>query len=169
MPSNAFVGSDGSLAPSGNPWTPPEENGTGGQEAYPFRNFWSVEGGLDEVLFAIPSREQADILVTAFFKYVDPLYPIIPENLFRSRFEEFWALPPIDRYATPELVHAKGFVRKCSHDGIEANSTQHGSLYSSLCSLRATYMCKTQQQLTSRPFRRRTYHAATGLCASSRS
>ncbi|GIZ41237.1 hypothetical protein CKM354_000455000 [Cercospora kikuchii] len=97
MPSNAFVGSDGSLAPSGNPWTPPEENGTGGQEAYPFRNFWSVEGGLDEVLFAIPSREQADILVTAFFKYVDPLYPIIPENLFRSRFEEFWALPPIDR------------------------------------------------------------------------
>jgi hypothetical protein len=98
LANNSLVGpNDGAPAPPGTSWTVPSENANRGSEAYPFRNFWSAEGGLDEVLFALPSRERAEILVTSFFKYVDPLYPIIPENQFRSRFEEFWALPPSDR------------------------------------------------------------------------
>jgi hypothetical protein len=99
LTNNGLVGPADRLRPlSGNPWTPPEDHSNRESEAYPFRNFWSVEGGLDEVLFALPSRDRAELLVMSFFKYVDPLYPVVPENLFRSRFEEFWALAPSERY-----------------------------------------------------------------------
>jgi hypothetical protein len=82
-------------------------NGTGNNitsnepESYPFRNFWSIGGSIDEVLFALPSKQEADALVDAFFKYIDPSYPIISEALFRSRFEEFWALALCEKYVQP--------------------------------------------------------------------
>lgn len=81
-----------------------DANGSGnnipsnGPEIYPFRNFWSIGGSIDEVLFALPPKHQADVLVNAFFKYIDPSYPIVSEALFRSRYEEFWALAPYERY-----------------------------------------------------------------------
>jgi hypothetical protein len=81
-----------------------DANGSGnnipsnGPEIYPFRNFWSIGGSIDEVLFALPPKQQADVLVNAFFKYIDPSYPIVSEALFRSRYEEFWALAPYERY-----------------------------------------------------------------------
>lgn len=92
----------------GNSWGSIDGDGNGnsngnnmpsnGPEIYPFRNFWSIGGSIDEVLFALPPKQQADVLVDAFFKYIDPSYPIISEALFRSRFEEFWALAPYERY-----------------------------------------------------------------------
>ncbi|GAB7335733.1 hypothetical protein MBLNU13_g08030t2 [Cladosporium sp. NU13] len=78
-----------------------------GHEIYPSRNFWSIGGSIDEALFALPPKQQADVLVDAFFKYIDPSYPIISGALFRSRFEEFWALAPYEREL---LEHAGGLV-----------------------------------------------------------
>lgn len=90
----------------GNSWGSIDGDGNGNgnnipsnrPEIYPFRNFWSIGGNIDEVLFALPPKQQADVLVDAFFKFIDPLYPIVSEALFRSRFEEFWALAPYERY-----------------------------------------------------------------------
>lgn len=95
---NMLTGSNGPMPSSNNAWQSLDESALHGREEYAFRNFWSVGGRLEEVLFALPSKEDAEVLVNAFFKYIDPLYPIMSENLFRSRFEEFWALAPGDRY-----------------------------------------------------------------------
>lgn len=124
---------------SRHPWRPLERDAAQGQETYPFHNFWSAGGGLDEVLFALPSREHADVLVDGFFTYVDPSYPIIPEGVFRSRFEEFWALAPNDRYAAKSAPRL-GNIR-LTFAGV--GSTRPGLRFNSLCLLRATYLCKT--------------------------
>ncbi|EME43736.1 hypothetical protein DOTSEDRAFT_171577 [Dothistroma septosporum NZE10] len=105
---------------------------------YPFRNFWSADGDIREVLFALPSRERADALLLAFFEHVDPLYPIISQNIFRSRFEEFWTLPANERgdfnttwVALQFIVFASGHLYV--HDPTAGDFTSISETYLSCC------------------------------------
>lgn len=95
--SNGVVGGSNGARPISSTWPLPEEQAADAQQVYPFRNFWSPDGNISEVFFALPSKERADALLAAFFEHIDPLYPIIPENIFRNRFEEFWTLPANER------------------------------------------------------------------------
>ena len=65
--------------------------GVGSQ--HPFANWWTIYGGLPEVISVLPSKDQADILIAKYFEAVDPVYPFIHRRTFYSDYEEFWALP----------------------------------------------------------------------------
>ncbi|KAK4621450.1 hypothetical protein CLAFUW4_06621 [Fulvia fulva] len=119
-------------------WPPAEEQAADGQVMYPFRNFWSPDGNIGEVLFALPTRERADALISSFFEHIDPLYPIISENMFRNRFEEFWALPANERsnfnttwVALQFIVFASGHLYL--HDPTAADFTSISETYLSCC------------------------------------
>ncbi|KKA18694.1 hypothetical protein T310_7359 [Rasamsonia emersonii CBS 393.64] len=59
---------------------------------YPFSNYWTLSGGLAEVICVLPRKEQADILVEVFFESVDPVYPLLNRERFYIDYEGFWAL-----------------------------------------------------------------------------
>ncbi|GAB7358941.1 hypothetical protein MBLNU230_g5017t1 [Neophaeotheca triangularis] len=65
--------------------------GVGSQ--HPFSNYWTCAGGLPEVISVMPSREQADILVSQYFECVDPVYPFIHRRTFYADYERFWNMP----------------------------------------------------------------------------
>lgn len=158
---NSWASMDGDTNGNG------DTNPNSGPEMYPFRNFWSIGGTIEEVLFALPPKQHADDLVDAFFKYIDPSYPIISEALFRSRFEEFWALAPYERYdqlCTDTYAHTHS---QCCDAG--PRSTRHGLHCSSSYLLRDIYSSRMQRRLTLCPSPRHTYHAATAPSVSPRS
>ncbi|OJD32176.1 zn 2cys6 transcription factor [Diplodia corticola] len=59
---------------------------------HPFSNYWTMRGGLQEVIGVLPRREQADILVAKYFEAVDPVYPMIHRPKFDADYERFWSL-----------------------------------------------------------------------------
>ncbi|KAL1970699.1 hypothetical protein VTN77DRAFT_4343 [Rasamsonia byssochlamydoides] len=59
---------------------------------YPFSNYWTLSGGLAEVVCVLPRKEQADILIEVFFESVDPVYPLLNKERFYIDYEGFWAL-----------------------------------------------------------------------------
>ncbi|KAI5367887.1 hypothetical protein Slin15195_G030210 [Septoria linicola] len=65
--------------------------GVGSQ--HPFSNYWTCQGGLPEVITVLPSKDQADMLVSKYFEIVDPVYPFLHRRTFYSDYELFWALP----------------------------------------------------------------------------
>lgn len=65
----------------------------GSGTAHPFANYWTTSGGVPEVIGVLPSKEQADSLVTKYFESVDPVYPMINKAHFLQDYDRFWALP----------------------------------------------------------------------------
>ncbi|KAK3699720.1 hypothetical protein LTR37_016325 [Vermiconidia calcicola] len=72
--------------------------GVGSQ--HPFSNYWTCAGGLPEVVSVMPSKEQADILISKYFEVVDGVYPFIHRRTFYADYERFWALTPEKRGET---------------------------------------------------------------------
>jgi hypothetical protein len=67
---------------------------------HPFANYWTCEGGLSEVIGVLPSKQQADILLSRYFECVDPVYPMLHRQTFYADYEHFWSM------ARPEKDHA---------------------------------------------------------------
>lgn len=61
---------------------------------HPFKNYWTLSGGLEEVVSVLPSKEQADILIAKYFDAIDSIFPILHEGNFYALYEDFWHLPP---------------------------------------------------------------------------
>ncbi len=74
-------------------------------------NYWTLTGGLGEVVSVLPSKEQADMfvfeftvlacladakdrLVANFFACVDPVYPLLHRVAFDADYDAFWRLSP---------------------------------------------------------------------------
>lgn len=72
--------------------------GVGSQ--HPFSNYWTCSGGLPEVITVLPSKAEADLLISKFFEVVDPVVPFVHRRTFYSDYEHFWALSVEDRGAT---------------------------------------------------------------------
>jgi hypothetical protein len=60
---------------------------------HPFKNYWTLSGGLEEVVSVLPSKEQADILIAKYFDAIDSIFPILHEGNFYALYEDFWRLP----------------------------------------------------------------------------
>ncbi|KAI9725344.1 MAG: hypothetical protein M1828_003194 [Chrysothrix sp. TS-e1954] len=84
---------------------------------HPFENFWTMKGGLAEVVGVLPRKEQADLLVAKFFDAVDPLYPVIGRAEFLRDYDYFWSLTMQEKCSFDASVLALHFV-------IYANATQ---------------------------------------------
>jgi hypothetical protein len=50
-----------------------------------------------EVIGVLPSKEQADSLVTKYFESVDPVYPMINKAHFLADYDRFWALSLLEK------------------------------------------------------------------------
>ena len=64
---------------------------------HPFSNYWTLSGGLAEVVQVLPSKDQAAILIDKYFEVVDPIYPMIDQVAFRRDYDYIWSLSPADR------------------------------------------------------------------------
>lgn len=84
--------------------TPSNVFGMGTQ--HPFLNYWTMQGGLAEVISVMPSKEQADILIAKYFESVDPVYPFIHRRSFYADYERFWALPLEEKHKTDAAMMA---------------------------------------------------------------
>ena len=84
--------------------TPSNVFGMGTQ--HPFLNYWTMQGGLPEVISVMPSKEQADILIAKYFEAVDPVYPFIHRRSFYADYERFWALPIEEKHKTDAAMMA---------------------------------------------------------------
>ena len=84
--------------------TPSNVFGMGTQ--HPFLNYWTMQGGLPEVISVMPSKEQADILIAKYFEAVDPVYPFIHRRSFYADYERFWALPVEEKHKTDAAMMA---------------------------------------------------------------
>ena len=61
-------------------------------DRHPFSNYWTLTGGLGEVVSVLPSKEQADILINKYFDSVDPIYPLLHQSTVFAQYEAFWQL-----------------------------------------------------------------------------
>ncbi|KAF2837178.1 hypothetical protein M501DRAFT_986514 [Patellaria atrata CBS 101060] len=77
---------------------------------HPFANYWTCQGGLPEVIGVLPSKDQADILVTKYFDSVDPVYPMINKQSFYREYEHFWSLPTEEKYTVDAALLALHYV-----------------------------------------------------------
>ena len=68
-------------------------NTYGVSSEHPFKNYWTLSGGLEEVVSVLPTKDQADILVAKYFDAVDSIFPILHEGNFYALYEDFWRLP----------------------------------------------------------------------------
>lgn len=64
---------------------------------HPFANYWTCEGGLQEVISVLPDKIQSDILLVRYFECFDPVYPMVNQHYFYTEFENFWALAPEEK------------------------------------------------------------------------
>ncbi|KAF2762336.1 hypothetical protein EJ05DRAFT_206134 [Pseudovirgaria hyperparasitica] len=72
---------------------------------HPFANYWTSKGGLSEVIGVLPSKDQADFLISTYFDTVDPVYPMIERHSFYVDYEDFWAMPQEEKHtADPALL-----------------------------------------------------------------
>lgn len=61
---------------------------------HPFKNYWTFEGGLPELICCFPTEKaQIDMQISQYFECVDPIYPMIHRMTFYADYEHFWALP----------------------------------------------------------------------------
>ncbi|KAL9045285.1 MAG: hypothetical protein Q9214_001649 [Letrouitia sp. 1 TL-2023] len=89
---------------------------------HPFSNYWTHQGGLQEVIGVLPSREQADMyvqlssliistcLIAKYFDSVDPVYPMIHRESFERDYSYFWSLGPSERNTSDGSLVALIFV-----------------------------------------------------------
>jgi hypothetical protein len=64
---------------------------------HPFANYWTCQGGLAETISVLPDKLQADILLERYFECIDPVYPMIHRQTFYTDYEDFWALPQLEK------------------------------------------------------------------------
>lgn len=62
--------------------------------SHPFENYWTMKGGVKEVVEQLPSKDQCDILVERYFECVDALYPIIHKPTFMMEYNNFFSSMP---------------------------------------------------------------------------
>lgn len=77
---------------------------------HPFSNYWTLAGGLAEVVQVLPSKDQSDILIAKYFDVVDPVYPMIDQTTFRLDYDHIWSLPPLERKHVDASLVALVFV-----------------------------------------------------------
>jgi len=77
---------------------------------HPFSNYWTLSGGLAEVVQVLPSKDQSDILIGKYFEVVDPIYPMIDQAAFRQGYDHVWFLSPLERSHVDGSVIALIFV-----------------------------------------------------------
>jgi hypothetical protein len=65
---------------------------------HPFQNYWTDAGGLVEVVSSLPSKAEARVMIERFFSTVDPIYPIVPRDVFLADVERFWLLTDQEKY-----------------------------------------------------------------------
>ena len=77
---------------------------------HPFSNYWTLAGGLAEVVGVLPSKDQSDILIAKYFDVVDPIYPMLDQATFRQNYEQVWSMPLSERKDTDGSLIALIFV-----------------------------------------------------------
>ncbi|KAF2456265.1 fungal-specific transcription factor domain-containing protein [Lineolata rhizophorae] len=77
---------------------------------HPFSNYWTINGGLAEVIGVLPRKEDADMLTAKYFETVDGVYPMINRRAFYSQYCSFWALPDAERQKFDPTTIALHFV-----------------------------------------------------------
>lgn len=77
---------------------------------HPFANYWTCEGGLQEVISVFPEKMQADILVGRYFECVDPVYPMIHRQTFYADYEHFWRMDEREKRDIDAAFVAQIFV-----------------------------------------------------------
>lgn len=55
------------------------------------------DSGVADVDSMLPSRKEADALVAAFFRHLDPIYPVVAQATFATDYEDYWCLAPVGR------------------------------------------------------------------------
>lgn len=110
---------------------------------HPFRNYWTLSGGLAEVIQILPSNEQADILLAKFFDAIGSIFPIIHQGKFYDQYEHFCCLstegkaraePSFVALVFAMLASGTQFMR-LSDDSSPSNKNEaHGAeLFASAC------------------------------------
>lgn len=77
---------------------------------HPFANYWTATGGLAEVVGVLPTKDQADILISKYFEIIDPLYPILDRDEFLEGYEAFWQMAYPDKCKVDAALLALHFV-----------------------------------------------------------
>lgn len=78
---------------------------------HPFSNYWTLAGGLAEVVGVLPStKDQSDVLIAKYFEVVDPVYPMMDQGVFRQEYEHVWSMAPSERKYTDGSLIALIFV-----------------------------------------------------------
>ena len=77
--------------------TPDESNIYGIGSEHPFNNYWTLAGGLAEVISVLPTKVQCDVLIVKYFESVDAIYPMLYRPKFEDEYEAFWSLSFADR------------------------------------------------------------------------
>jgi hypothetical protein len=102
-------------------------------------NYWTDAGGLVEVVSSLPSRPEAEALIDRFFSSVDPIYPVVPRDVFVADIERFWQLTEHDKQrhdpaqiALQFAVYANGAYDSSLQTGHEAQ-LDTASFYLSCC------------------------------------
>ena len=124
--------------------TPKASNIYGIGSEHPFNNYWTLAGGLNEVISVLPTKTQADILIDKFFESVDPVYPLLYKPYFDRDYEAFWKLPFDERakvrtsfVALMLVMMAMGtqFLRLPGHDPQTTlqNQSSSAEFYASAC------------------------------------
>ncbi|KAG5925615.1 hypothetical protein E4U42_004115 [Claviceps africana] len=77
---------------------------------YPFANYWTCDGGLNEVISVLPPKSRADLLVARYFECVDPIYPMLHRQTFYADYEHFWRVRNEEKNDTEASFVALMFV-----------------------------------------------------------
>ena len=77
---------------------------------HPFSNYWTLAGGLAEVVGVLPEKDHSDILIAKWFEVVDPIYPFVDQATFRQDYEQVWSMPPLERKDSDGSLIALMFV-----------------------------------------------------------
>ena len=77
---------------------------------HPFSNYWTLAGGLAEVVGVLPEKDHSDMLIAKYFEVVDPIYPMIDQATFRQDYEQVWSMPPLERKHSDGSLIALMFV-----------------------------------------------------------
>jgi hypothetical protein len=77
---------------------------------HPFANYWTCQGGLQEVISVLPEKVQVDALLSRYFECVDPVYPMIHRQTFYADYEHFWRMSSQERKDIDAAFVAQIFV-----------------------------------------------------------
>ncbi|KAF1992349.1 hypothetical protein K402DRAFT_388003 [Aulographum hederae CBS 113979] len=130
---------------------PTPSNIFGIAQQHPFTNYWTCQGGLAEVVGVLPSKDQADILISNYFESVDPVYPIIDKDQFYLDYIRFWSLDEVGRASSDAALLGLHFAMyalgtQFTTMNSEEERQQSAEFYASAAhqALRiSSYLCRT--------------------------